>query len=359
MSNKKNYAIIVGARPNFVKAVPLLRRVADYPNIHFSLVHTGQHFDQNMSKVFFDQMKMQRPDIMLDIKATYHTEKIGKMFNALDKVFSENHFDGAIVVGDVNSTLAGALAAVKNKCHLIHIEAGLRSHDRRMPEEINRVIIDHLSEQLFTTEPQAEKNLLLEGISPDKIKYVGNLMIESLEIFAPQIAESDILSKLDLRPKEYAVVTIHRQENTDDPTILKNILYFLNQINRQIPLVLPLHPGTKKIIEHNKLGHILRGIKVIEPQGYFDFLKLVPDSRGVITDSGGIQEETTHLGIPCCTLRDNTERPITLEMGSNMLIPLNSLEPDKAVNHLKRTDFKSKHIPLWDDKVSQRIFKWL
>lgn len=246
-SNKqKNLAVVIGARPNFVKAAPFLLRAKKYPEFKFTVIHTGQHSDANMSKIFFDEMAIPRPDIMLGIKGDFHTEKIGKMFNALKKVFRENKFDGVIVFGDVNSTLAGAIAATKNNYSLIHIEAGLRSHDRRMPEEINRVIIDHLSDLLFTTEAAANENLSKEGIEPNKIRFVGNIMIESIEIFWDRIQASDIVNILKLNKKKFVVATIHRQENTDSKDILKTILLMINSINKTIHVVFPLHPGTKK-----------------------------------------------------------------------------------------------------------------
>lgn len=356
---KKHYAVIVGARPNFVKAAPFFREAKNHPELKFTVIHTGQHFDANMSDIFFSQMGLPRPDIHLDIKGEFHTEKIGKMFNALQRVFKAYNFDGTIVFGDVNSTLAGALAAVKSNSHLIHIESGLRSHDRRMPEEINRVIIDHISEKLFTTEPAANENLAREDIAPEKIFYVGNIMIEALEVFWPQIEASEILKKLELTEKNYVVATIHRQENTDDEMTLKNILNILQTISKKWPMVMPLHPGTKAKINSYGLNDLLNGIKIVEPLGYFDFLKLVSSSQGVITDSGGIQEETSHLGISCVTLRDNTERPITITMGSNKLFNIDTNLSPEMLEHLAKKDWSSRHIPLWDQEVSKRIFSQL
>lgn len=361
MWTKKHYAVIIGARPNFVKAAPFFREAKLHPEYSFTLIHTGQHFDDSMSKIFFDEMSIPRPDIQLDIHSGFHTEKIGKMFSALRNILEEHQFDGVIVFGDINSTLAGAIAAAK-KAKLIHIESGLRSHDRRMPEEINRVIVDHLSDLLFTTEPVANKNLTQEGISDDKIKYVGNIMIESLEVYSDFINRSDILSRLGLMPREYIVATIHRAENTDNPEILEKILKFLAEFAKKNTVLFPLHPGTGKKIEDYKLDSLLDGMRVIEPLGYFEFIKLISESKGIITDSGGIQEETSHLGIPCATLRDNTERPITIELGSNKLFPIDSISGNavkEMEKHLDRKYFKKRHIPLWDDGVSKRIFKYL
>lgn len=355
----KRYAVILGARPNFVKAAPFFLEAKKHPEFSWTVIHTGQHFDPNMSKIFFDQMGIPMPDIHLDIKGGAHTEKIGKMFHALKIILTDGNFDGVIVFGDVNSTLAGAIAAVKGGARLIHIEAGLRSHDRRMPEEINRVIVDHLSDVLFTTEPSANENLRLEGVPSDRIHYVGNLMMESLERFQESITGADVLPGLGLTPKGYVVSTIHRQENTDAADQMRLILEMLNQMNRNDPIVLPLHPGTKKRIEDHGLTALLHPLKVIEPLGYFEFLHLISRSKGVVTDSGGIQEETTHLGVPCCTLRDNTERPITVEQGSNILFPISMESMTGILAHLDRTDFKSRQIPLWDQDVSKRIFEVL
>ena len=310
---RRNIAVILGTRPNFVKAAPFFRQAKNYPEFKFTLIHTGQHFDDNMSKIFFEEMEIPKPDIQLDVKGDFHTEKIGKMFNALKHVLKSDNFESVVLFGDVNSTLAGAIAAVSNQYKIIHVESGLRSHDRRMPEEINRAIVDHLSHILFTTEPSANENLLREGISKDKIRYVGNIMIESLIMFRDKIDNSDVLDRLKLSAKSYALVTIHRQENTDSTQSMKTILEILQRVNKRIPIVIPMHPGTQQKIIDYKLGNLLTGFNIIEPLGYFDFVKLMAESKGVITDSGGIQEETTHLGVPCCTLRYNTERPITIE----------------------------------------------
>lgn len=357
----KRFAVVLGARPNFVKAAPFFKEAKHHPEYEFTLIHTGQHFDDSMSKIFFDEMSIPRPDIQLDIHGGFHTEKIGKMFSALRDIFQKKRFDGVIVFGDINSTLAGAIAAAKTT-KLIHIESGLRSHDRRMPEEINRVIVDHLSDLLFTTEPTANKNLIQEGIAEDKIKYVGNIMIESLEVYHDLIDRSHILSELDLAPRNYVVTTVHRAENTDNPEILEKILRLLAKFSKDNTVLFPLHPGTRKKIEDYELEPLLKGMRVIEPLGYFEFIKLVSESRGIITDSGGIQEETSHLGIPCATLRDNTERPITIELGSNKLFSIDSIDPSdikEIEEHLRRIDFKKRHIPMWDGGVSKRIFAYL
>ena len=358
-NTKKHFAVILGARPNFVKAAPFFIRAKEYPDFKFTLIHTGQHFDKNMSQIFFEQMGIPKPDIHFDIKSGLFTEKIGIMTNNLSSFFSKKIFDGVIVFGDVISTLSGAVSVIKRGLPLIHIEAGLRSHDRRMPEEIIRTMVDHVSDLLFVTEPSARANLLKEGIERKKIKYVGNLMIESIELFKDKINASPILDKISLKKRKYIVVTIHRQENTDSPADLKKIFMVLNRVNKSLLVVMPLHPGTRNKVQEFKLSKLLKNLKIIEPLGYFDFMKLVSESGGVITDSGGIQEETSYLGIPCCTLRESTERPITIELGSNKLFTTSAPDASQMLAHLARKDFNSKHIPLWDRYVSRRIMKEL
>lgn len=357
MTRPKRLAVIAGARPNFIKAAPFFKTSKDHPEFQLELIHTGQHYDPNMSAVFFEELGLPQPVVNLHIDNKPYTEKIGRMFTGLGEAIKKGGYDGIVVFGDVNSTLAGGIAAAKTKlCPLIHVEAGLRSYDRRMPEEMNRAIVDHLSDLLFTTEPSAEENLLKEGINPKEIKYVGNILIENLEISIDKIQQSDILSILKLKPKSYIVTTFHREENTNNLLNLKKILLLLNEINKDVRIVFPIHPGTRKDIRKFNLEKLLNGLFVIEPVGYFEFLKLVLESQGVISDSGGIQEETSHLGVPCATIRDNTERPITLELGSNKLFKPDLENAPEVKAHLNRRDFKSRHIPFWDNKVSKRMF---
>ncbi len=346
-------AVIVGARPNFMKAAPLIKRFAQFPQFKITVIHTGQHHDPLLSDIFFQELDLPSPDIRLRVGGELHSEKLGRIFSSLTNLFKEKIFDGVVVFGDVNSTLAGAIAASK-LFPIFHVEAGLRSHDRRMPEEINRVVVDHLSDLLFTTEPSARKNLILEGVEPEKIKEVGNLMIECLEMYKKNIDESTRYSDLGLSSNKYVVATIHRQENTDSPEALSSALGILNAVNKVTPVVIPMHPGTKKRIEAFHLLNEIKNLKVIEPLGYFEFLNLVKNSAGVVTDSGGLQEETTHLGVPCCTLRDNTERPITIDMGTNELFAMQSGSVPAMLAHLAETQ-QYRPIPLWDAEVSQRI----
>ncbi len=357
--SEKSYLVVLGARPNFVKAAPFFKTAKKFPELSFTIVHTGQHFDENMSKIFFDQMGIPKPDIQLDIKGEFHTEKIGKMFTALKEVMRAKPYDGVIVFGDINSSLAGAIAGIAEGKKILHVESGLRSHDRRMPEEINRAIIDHVSEVLFVTEESGRENLRKEGIPEDRIHVVGNIMIESIELFRDHFNESFILESLSLTPKSYVVTTIHRQENTDDPHIFERILRVLDTLAETENLIMPLHPGTKQKMKNAGLDAYAKHLRIIEPLGYIDFMKLVSDAKGVVTDSGGIQEETSHLGIPCATLRDNTERPVTVTHGSNKLFPIESMNVADIRVHLDRTDFLPGAIPLWDGKVSERIFEVL
>lgn len=356
---KKRYAVIVGARPNFVKAAPLFHRVKEYPDLAFTLIHTGQHFDHNMSKIFFDQMGIPKPDIQMELPEGLPSEKLGKLFSNLKAVIHSGEYDGVIVFGDINSTLAGALAATTGGLRLIHIESGLRSHDRRMPEELNRVITDHLSDLLCVTEQSGFDNLAAEGVDPQKMQLVGNIMVESIEIFRDTFDQSAILETLKVSPNEYVVATVHRVENTTDSAILKKLLGVLSEVAKQYPVIFPLHPGTKNYITEHGLGELLEPLRVVDPVGYLDFMKLVMEAKGVVTDSGGLQEETSHLGIPCCTLRDNTERPITLLLGSNKLFPIADVESAAVLTHLERTDFVPGAIPFWDGEVSKRILDLL
>lgn len=356
---KPKLAVIAGTRPNFIKLAPFMREAKKHNRFNYTVIHTGQHFDQNMSKVFFQEMEIPLPDIYLNPGGQYHTEKIALMIDKLKSVFKEHKFDGVVVFGDVNSTLAGALATIKYNSRLIHVEAGLRSNDRRMPEEINRVIVDHLAHLHFVTEQSGVDNLKREGVKDKKIHLVGNIMIEALENYKDRINDASILKKLDLSAKSYLLMTLHRQENTDNKQTLEYILNVALDLAKFQPIVFPLHPGTKKQIYEYGLESLLSKLNCVSPMGYFDFVKLIKESSGVITDSGGIQEETSHLGIPCCTLRDNTERPITLEFGSNNLFPIFTSSSQDLIKHLNRQDFSSGQIPFWDDQVSQRIFNIL
>lgn len=354
MTKVKKIAAILGARPNFVKAAPIFARLKEYPDLHMDVLHTGQHYDENMSHIFFEQMNIPKPKVNLEFGGSNQIS-LGEVIASLTKIYKEEQYSDIIVFGDTDSTLAGAIAAKEAGCNLFHVESGLRSYDKRMPEEKNRVVIDHLSDVLFTTELAGREHLIEEGVSIDKIKEVGNIMIESIELYGHLADRSDILERLNIVPGQYVVNTIHRIENTSDDKIFSSILETLQQLGTTHTIVFPLHPGTKNRIKELGFESLLETLIVIEPQGYLDFMKLVRNAKAVITDSGGIQEETSHLGIPCATLRDNTERPITLTKGSNMLFPLNSLNVSDVEKHINKDYFQAKIIPLWDDLVSKRI----
>jgi len=345
----KHYAIVVGARPNFIKAAPFIKELQSREGYTFDLIHTGQHYDKNMSESFFTALHIPKPHWTLT------HQDLGGMIMELRTIFNTYHFHGVILFGDVQSTLAGAVAAVAEGIKVYHVESGLRSYDKRMPEETNRIVVDHLAHTLFTSEPAGQENLLKEGIHHEKIYHVGNIMIETLENSMENISNSTVVEDLRLTPKEYVVMTIHRQENLSE-TRLRKLVSLAQSINRHMKVILPLHPGTKAMLEKCNIPQ--GDLMATEPQGYFDFMKLVTDSKGVITDSGGIQEETTHLGIPCCTLRENTERPITLILGSNKLFPESEEDPEKILEHLGKT-FPSRFVPFWDNNVTKRIFEIL
>jgi UDP-N-acetylglucosamine 2-epimerase (non-hydrolysing) len=337
-----------------MKVAPLLAEAKNHPNYVFTLLHTGQHSDYEMSKVFFDEMGIPSPDIYLGAQNGSGATRLKDMVRNIRLVVGRGIYQAVIVLGDVDSTLAGAIAAA-GSVPLIHIEAGLRSFDLGMPEERNRMTIDALSDLLFTTEPAAVVNLGKEGVAVERIKPVGNLMIENLENFLPLLKRrKSVITK----PRKYVVVTIHRAENTQNREILEKILKFLVKLSKEHNLIVPLHPAVKLKIASFGLGKYLKGIVTTKPLGYLDFMSLVMRSSGVVTDSGGIQEETTHLGVPCVTIRNNTERPITVTQGSNKLFPIENIDILEVTEHLK-TKFKKGKVPMWDKEVSRRIFSEL
>ncbi len=356
MGRRKRFAVILGTRPEFIKLSSFLRR-APLLGIDIFVLHTGQHFDDNMSSVFFRELSLPEPDVTLKTFTT-----VGTMTADIANVLQEerDRLDGVIVLGDTYSTLAGALAAVRVKLPLIHVEAGLRSGDRRMPEEMNRIIVDSLADLNFVTEQSGLENLMREGIPQERIHFVGNIGIESFESIRASIENRDTYKDFGLERGKYWVATVHRQEHTHVPKVLERIAAFLSRLSEKTPILFPLHPATRAKLAEYELGHVLT-VPTVEPLGYLDFMSLVANSAGVLTDSGGIQEEAAHLGIPCCTIRDTTERPITVELGSNRLFPPNSLNDSftDVEAHLARTDFIPNAIPLWDQGVSERIIKHL
>ncbi len=353
---------VVGARPNFMKIAPL---DAEFDNlgVEHILVHTGQHYDKNLSDVFFADLDLRRPDIHLGVGSGSHAEQTARIMLALEPVLKIQKPDVLLVVGDVNSTVASALVAVKMGIKVAHVEAGLRSFDKTMPEEINRLITDQISDYLFTPSPDADDNLRREGIPDEKIFRVGNIMIDSLIKNIQKAIQSDILNRLSLMPTDYAVLTLHRASNVDEPDTLKRILSAIVEISLQIPIVFPIHPRTQARIEQFGLQDMLESaenIIVTEPIGYIDFSALIMKSKFVLTDSGGIQEETTYHGIPCLTLRENTERPITVTEGSNEIVGTN---PNKIITKAEQIlagRFKKGKIPeMWDGKTAHRIAELL
>jgi len=371
---------IVGARPNFMKIAPLMEEMSKYPqDFDQFLLHTGQHYDEGMSKSFFDDLRLTKPDVYLGVGSGTHAVQTGKIMIEFERVCLQEKPDLVIVVGDVNSTIACALVAAKLCIPIAHIEAGLRSFDRTMPEEINRVLTDQISDYLFTTCEDANQNLIKEGIPENKIFFVGNVMIDTLLSHIEIAKNSIILEKLGLRKnnkiKKYAVLTLHRPSNVDNPIILRGILKALNELAKEITVIFPAHPRTIKQIrnfKHQKmvnyeenflsegLNNTNRNVLTIPPLSYLDFLCLMSNAAIVLTDSGGIQEESTVLGIPCLTLRNDTERPITVKEGTNIVVGNN---PDKIINTalsiLKNQNLRKKIPKYWDGRASERIVRIL
>lgn len=354
---------IVGARPNFMKMAPVIEAMNQYPDrIEHLLVHTGQHYDARMSKAFFDDLGIPRPDINLGVGSGSHAEQTGQVMMAFEKVCLEQEPDLVIVVGDVNSTMACTITAKKLGIRVAHVEAGLRSRDMTMPEEINRICTDALCDLLFTTDRMADENLKKEGVAADKIFFVGNVMIDTLMKHRQMAENLDLIQKWALFPKAYATLTLHRPSNVDDRQTLAEILEALSEISREMPLIFPVHPRTRKMISDFGLDHFLntesknRGIVAVDPLGYLEFLHLNTHAGMVITDSGGLQEETTVLGVPCITLRHNTERPITCSEGTNFLVGNGREKILEAARRILSGNIKEGRIPeKWDGRAAERI----
>ncbi len=360
---------VVGARPNFMKIAPLVEEMDKHPQIEAILVHTEQHYDENMSQLFFNQLKLPKPDICLGVGSLSHAQQTANIMIKFEEVLLNENPDLVIVVGDVNSTIACALTAVKLNIPVAHVEAGLRSFDRKMPEEINRILTDAISDYLFITETSAQVNLLNEGVSKEKIFFVGNVMIDTLLKYQEKSKQSKILDTLELKSGEYALLTLHRPSNVDNKETLVSILKCLEQINEKIKIVYPIHPRTKKNIENFGLANDFpflaqnnseKKFLMTEPLGYLDFMRLMSEAKLVLTDSGGIQEETTVLGVPCVTLRENTERPVTVLEGTNTVTGTAQDKIIKAtVSALESSDSNRKIPQMWDGLASQRIVKIL
>jgi len=382
---------VVGARPNFMKVAPITAAVDEHnrenkdasKQIRQRIVHTGQHYDEKMSRLFFDELGIPKPDINLEVGSGSHAGQTAEIMKRFEKVCTDEDPTHVLVVGDVNSTIACALVASKLGIGIIHVEAGLRSFDRAMPEEINRVLTDAISDMLFTTEESGNENLLKEGVAAEKIHFVGNVMIDTLYRHREKARDSDILLRLGMgrdkpdpghRPaREYGVLTLHRPSNVDDRETFLGILEALAVISERFPIIFPVHPRSLERIKQFGFGDFFQehaakgtgvpcpeqGILCIEPLGYLDFLHLMDNARLALTDSGGIQEETTVLGVPCVTLRNNTERPVTVTHGTNVVVGTRKAHIIKAATAQIEKEHASRNPPLWDGKAAVRIVEIL
>lgn len=369
----KKIISVVGARPNFMKMAPIHKELLKHKSkIIHKIVHTGQHYDKKMSDVFFKELELPKPDIYLGVGSKSHAEQKAHIMIEFEKIILKEKPDLVLVYGDVNSTTAASIVSSKilsekgKPIPIAHIESGLRSFDRNMPEEINRMVTDILSDYLFVTEPAGLRNLKREGIDDSKVFFVGNTMIDSLKFYLKKIEKSDILNDLCISKKNYALVTLHRPSNVDVKSNLEKILRIfksINTINPRLDIVFPVHPRTIKMIHKFKLNNLFNetaNLIITEPLGYLDFLKLTYDAKFILTDSGGIQEETTYLKIPCLTLRENTERPVTAELGTNVICGLNENLIIKKIREIESGKFKKGKIPkLWDGNSAERIVRVL
>ncbi len=351
---------VVGARPNFVKIAPILAALRGAGRIRTHLCHTGQHYDSELNDSFFTDLDIPRPDTRLDVGSGSHAVQTAEIMKRFEPVLDAERPAAVLVVGDVNSTLAAALVSAKKEVPVVHVEAGLRSYDRSMPEEINRVLTDRISDLLFATEPAAIGNLAREGIPQDRVRLVGNVMIDAMHRqLTASTPPARVLARHGGMPRNgYAVLTLHRPSNVDDPAVLAALLDAVREIGRELPVVFPIHPRTRARIESSGLESRLSlpEILVLPPVGYLDMLGLVREARLVLTDSGGLQEETTALGVPCLTLRDNTERPVTIDEGTSTLVGNRPSSIAVAFDNFRRTGGKRGRVPaLWDGHAAERI----
>jgi UDP-N-acetylglucosamine 2-epimerase (non-hydrolysing) len=352
---------VVGARPNFMKVAPIVeemkRRKREFTPL---VVHTGQHYDADMSDAFFRDLELPEPDVHLGVGSASHAAQTAAVMERFEPVVLQEQPDWVVVVGDVNSTLACALVCVKLGVKVAHVEAGLRSRDRTMPEEINRLLTDQIADLLFTPSADADENLINEGIAPERIRLVGNIMIDSLLGRVERAKQSTIRETLGVAGTDYAVLTLHRPSNVDTRENLAGIIDALAEISQRLPIVFPVHPRTRKTLDEFGFSELIKrsgNLRLVDPLGYLDFLQLFSGARIVLTDSGGIQEETTVLGIPCLTLRENTERPITIEMGTNQLVGRDPQKIIEAVRAALDGPSTNEHRvpPLWDGHTAERI----
>jgi UDP-N-acetylglucosamine 2-epimerase (non-hydrolysing) len=358
---------VVGARPNFMKAAPVIEALAGY-DFSQILVHTGQHYDANMSEIFFDQLKMPKPDINLGIGGGSHAVQTAQVMMQLEQTLNSQNPDMVLVYGDVNSTVAAALVCAKLLIPFGHVEAGLRSKDRRMPEEVNRIVTDQLADYLFTPSRDGDENLQREGVAEEKIHCIGNVMIDTLVRLQSQAAMEfplpEIARQISIRPdslEKYILVTLHRPSNVDDPAMLQKVLTTMQELSQDVTIIFPLHPRTRnKIREADRSTELHPNLLFTDPLGYLEFLSLQKNAALVITDSGGIQEETTFTGVPCLTVRENTERPVTLTVGSNVLVGQDMTKLKSEAFRILDGTFKESAIPpLWDGKASERLAAWI
>lgn len=350
---------VVGARPNFMKVGPLHRAFAASGLIESLILHTGQHYDERMSDVFFRQLELPKPDIYLGIGSGSHAAQTARIMISFEGALIEHKPDVVLVVGDVNSTLACSLVAVKLHIPVVHVEAGLRSGDRRMPEEINRIVTDSISHHLFVTEQSGLDNLKAEGVPDEKVHFVGNVMIDSLIHFREKASRTGILDMLGVSKGNYLLTTMHRPSNVDSKDQIERVLDLLEGLTTQLPVVFPLHPRTRNRIHgfgyEGRLAAI-SNLHVTDPLGYLEFLSLMENAKAVVTDSGGIQEETTWLKVPCITLRENTERPVTIDLGTNQLMSLDPPAIQAEVERILQGEVNEGIVPpLWDGKASNRV----
>lgn len=360
MTHSRNILLVAGARPNFMKVAPLLREMERHAEVFRArLIHTGQHYDAEMSAVFFEDLELPRPDRFLGVGSGSHAEQTAKVMVAFEQVCVEERPDLVVVVGDVNSTMACAITAKKLCIPVAHVEAGLRSRDWTMPEEINRVVTDAISDLLFTPSRDADENLLREGVPSERIHFVGNVMIDCLLTQLQKTENRDTLRRFGMDAGHYAILTLHRPSNVDDPEVFSGIVNVMIELSRELPIIWPVHPRSRKMLQ--RLGlvrHIesCKGLRLTDPIGFLDMLTLNRRARMIITDSGGLQEEATVLGVPCITLRQNTERPITIEAGANRVVGNHPAGIRFAVCSVLNGNRQKIHIPeLWDGKAAVRI----
>ena len=343
---------VIGARPNFMKAAPVISALATRKEIDQKIVHTGQHYDKNMSDVFFEELGIPHPDVNLEVGSGSHAVMTAQIMMRFEEIVAREKPELVLVYGDVNSTVAAALVATKMDVKVAHVEAGLRSWDRSMPEELNRLVTDRLADHLFTPSADADENLRREGIAADKIHFVGNLMIDTLVRLLSQARRPAI----DRLSDAFCLVTLHRPSNVDEPQMFQRILETLAELSRDLDVVFPIHPRTRERLKEHGAANYGDKLKLIEPLSYLEFLALQRDAKFVITDSGGIQEETTYLGVPCLTVRENTERPITVTLGTNILVGHDmALLKAEASRIIEGGGKKGEIPPLWDGKAGGRV----